>query len=276
MWSMKPVLMNADADHEAGDAAEQNPPQTENRPTEHREKDALLSRAEPHDRGDWLPEKYRVMGDNGTLQLESSARQLAEAYTQLEKRRGEASVLPATPEDYAPELDVEGVNWAEYKQDPQMQRFLKSAHTHGISNDQMGFILGEYLQRAPALVSAANALDADTAASTLREVWRDDAEFQKNLGLAYRAFTALADDGDQAHINEIGNNPLAIRLLAKIGTEMQEDRPAGVNVGLPTAETVQALLHSAAYRDNKHPEHVKVTRQVSAYYARTFGNTPVA
>jgi hypothetical protein len=37
---------------------------------------------------DWLPEKFRVMGEDGKLSIESSARKLAENYTHLEKRMG--------------------------------------------------------------------------------------------------------------------------------------------------------------------------------------------
>lgn len=36
---------------------------------------------------DWVPEKFRVMGEDGKLNIEGSARKLAESYTHLKTAR---------------------------------------------------------------------------------------------------------------------------------------------------------------------------------------------
>jgi hypothetical protein len=90
-----------------------------------------------------------------------------------------------------------GFNWEEFKADPRMQGFMKTAHAKGITNDQMSFILGEYAQRAPELVGGAAELDSEVATTQLREVWKTDAEFKQNIGLAFRAFNSLADESDK-------------------------------------------------------------------------------
>ncbi|WP_291973186.1 hypothetical protein [Candidatus Symbiopectobacterium sp.] len=225
---------------------------------------------------DWLPEKYRVVGEDGTLNIESSARKLADAHTHLEKRLGSGDAPPKTADEYAPKVDAEGFNWDEFKADPQMQGFLKSAHAKGLTNDQLSFVLGEYMQRAPELVGGAAQLDQEAASTALREVWNTDAEFNKNIGLAYRAFNSLADDADKGRIDEIGNNPMVIRMLARIGEEMQEDSPAGSDINLEEQQTIRDLMKSDAYMDPKHADHEKVSARVQAYYAKTYGNTPVA
>lgn len=150
---------------------------------------------------DWLPEKYRVMGDDGKLNVEGSARKLADAYSHLEKRMGSGDTPPKTADEYAPKVEVEGFKWDEFKADPRMQSFMKSAHAKGITNDQMGFILGEYAQLAPELVNGAAELDSEAAATQLREVWKTDAEFKKNVGFAFRAFNSLADEGDKGRMD---------------------------------------------------------------------------
>jgi hypothetical protein len=193
---------------------------------------------------DWLPEKYRVMGDDGKLNVEGSARKLADAYSHLEKRMGSGDTPPKTADEYAPKVEVEGFKWDEFKADPRMQSFMKSAHAKGITNDQMGFILGEYAQLAPELVNGAAALDSEAAATQLRETWKTDAEFNKNIGLAFRAFNSLADDSDKGRMDEIGNNPMVIRMLAKIGAEMQEDAPAGGDVNLEEQQSIRDLMKS--------------------------------
>ncbi|HDE1046442.1 TPA: hypothetical protein PCB23_002641 [Klebsiella pneumoniae] len=225
---------------------------------------------------DWLPEKYRVMGDDGKLNVEGSARKLADAYSHLEKRMGSGDTPPKTADEYAPKVEVEGFKWDEFKADPRMQSFMKSAHAKGITNDQMGFILGEYAQLAPELVNGAATLDSEAAATQLRETWKTDAEFNKNIGLAFRAFNSLADDSDKGRMDEIGNNPMVIRMLAKIGAEMQEDAPAGGDVNLEEQQTIRDLMKSPAYMDPKHADHDRVSAQVKAYYQKRYGDQTVA
>ena len=225
---------------------------------------------------DWLPEKYRVMGDDGKLNVEGSARKLADAYSHLEKRMGSGDTPPKTADEYAPKVEVEGFKWDEFKADPRMQSFMKSAHAKGITNDQMGFILGEYAQLAPELVNGAATLDSEAAATQLRETWKTDAEFNKNIGLAFRAFNSLADDGDKGRMDEIGNNPMVIRMLAKIGAEMQEDAPAGGDVNLEEQQSIRDMMKSPAYMDPKHADHENVSARVRAYYQKRCGDQTVA
>ncbi|WP_139512681.1 hypothetical protein [Klebsiella michiganensis] len=225
---------------------------------------------------DWIPEKYRVVGEDGKLNVEGSARKLADAYTHLEKRMGSGDTPPKTADDYAPEVKAEGFSWDEFKADPRMQSFMKSAHAKGITNDQMGFIISEYAQIAPELVNGAAALDSEAAATQLREVWKTDAEFKKNVGFAFRAFNSLADEGDKGRMDEIGNNPMVIRMLAKIGAEMQEDSPAGADSNPGEQQTIRDLMKSPAYMDPKHADHERVSAQVKAYYQKRYGDQTVA
>ncbi|PAW13944.1 hypothetical protein CKJ89_27720, partial [Klebsiella pneumoniae] len=229
MWKIKHLFMNAEQGAEApagstGGNDGGNGSGAENPGAGNPAGNSLLSTGagEPG-ANDWIPEKYRVMGEGGKLDIEGSARKLADAHTSLEKRLGSVGTPPKTADDYAPEVKAEGFNWEEFKADPRMQSFMKSAHGKGITNDQMSFIISEYAQIAPSLVNGAAELDAESATTQLREVWKTDAEFNKNIGLAFRAFNSLTDEGDRGRIDEIGNNPMVIRMLAKIGAEMQED-----------------------------------------------------
>ena len=99
----------------------------------------------------------------------------------------------------------------------------------------MSFVLGEYLQRAPALMQGAKQLDDKAASAELRKDWKTDDEFNQNVGLAFKAFSAFASEADRAKIDEIGNNPIVLRLLANIGKEMQEDTPASGG-GIPEGD----------------------------------------
>ncbi|MCS6037356.1 hypothetical protein LNQ52_20070 [Klebsiella pneumoniae subsp. pneumoniae] len=102
--------------------------------------------------------------------------------------------------------------------------------------------------------------------------WKTDAEFNKNIGLAFRAFNSLTDEGDRGRIDEIGNNPMVIRMLAKIGAEMQEDAPAGADSNPAEQQTIRDLMKSEAYMNPKHTDHERVSAQVKAYYQKRYGD----
>lgn len=280
MWKLKHLFMNAEQGAEqpgGGNGGGEDGGSSNNPGTGEPSGNSLLSTgAGEQGANDWLPEKFRVMGEDGKLSIESSARKLAENYTHLEKRMGSGDAPPKTSDGYAPKVEVEGFNWEEFKADPRMQSFMKTAHAKGITNDQMSFILGEYAQRAPELVGGAAELDSQSATTQLREVWKTDAEFNKNIGLAFRAFNSLADDADKGRIDEIGNNPMVIRMLAKVGAEMQEDAPAGGDVNLEEQQTIRDLMKSPAYMDPKHADHERVSATVKAYYQKRYGDQTVA
>ncbi|MDU2942409.1 MAG: hypothetical protein E7B58_00605 [Citrobacter sp.] len=277
MWKLKHLFMNAELSAEQPGGNGGGDDGGNNTGTGESSDNSLLSTGagEPG-ANDWLPEKYRVSGEDGALNVEQSARKLAEAHVALEKRMGSVGTAPKTSDEYAPKVDVEGFNWEEFKADPRMQSFMKTAHAKGITNDQMSFIIGEYAQRAPELVGGAAQLDADNAATQLREVWKTDADFNKNIGLAYRAFNQLADDADKGRMDEIGNNPMVIRMLAKMGAEMQEDAPAGCDINLEEQQSIRDLMKSPAYMDPKHTDHERVSAQVRAFYQKTYGDQSVA
>ena len=278
MWKLKHLFMNAEPGAEQPGGGNGGGNDGGNNPgTGDPSGNSLLSTgAGEQGATDWLPEKYRVVGDDGKLSIEGSARKLADAHTSLEKRLGSVGTPPKTADEYAPEVKMDGFNWEEFKADPRMQSFMKTAHAKGITNEQMSFIIGEYAQRAPELVNGAAELDADNAATQLREVWKTDAEFNKNIRLAYRAFSQLADDADKGRMDEIGNNPMVIRMLAKVGAEMQEDAPAGGDINPEEQQTIRDLMKSPAYMDPKHADHERISAQVKAYYQKCFGDQSVA
>lgn len=222
---------------------------------------------------DWIPEKFRVSKADGALDIEASARKVAEAHRHLEQRLGAGDVPPKTPEEYAPTVELEGFNWDEFKTDPEMQSFLKAAHAKGITNDQMSFILAEYMQRAPTLMQGSRQLDEKAATAELRQEWKTDAEFKQNVGLAFKAFSAFASEADRARIDEIGNNPVVLRLLANIGKEMQEDSPVnGDSIPEGDFNTRAAELRADLEKlPQSDPRRKQVKAELDDLYSRRYG-----
>lgn len=228
--------------------------------------------------GHWLPEKYHVKDDAGALKLEESAKKLAEGYTALAKRLGTGDTPPETEDGYKVDKLPDGVpTWDEIKADPAMKGFIKGAHARGITNAQLEYVIGEHYKNASELVAGAKELDESACKEALGKVWAEPAALQQNLGHAYRATAAAAAKAgfqmDEVYA-ALGNNPMFVRLMAALGPEFKEGSVPTVNGAGSGAQTVEQLMQSEAYWNDKHPDHKRVSEAVRAHYSQKFGNGP--
>lgn len=188
---------------------------------------------------DFIPEKYRVNGADGALDLDQSSRKLAEAYGNLEKRMGSGDAPPKTAEEYAPKVEAEGFSFDEFKADPVGQAFLKGAHAKGLTNDQVSYVIGAYLDAAPDLIEGGAAMSLQDCTAALKTVWADDQSMKAGVSASYRAAQAFASEGTapgnfDALMAKYGNDPDFIAFTANIGKELREDIP--VNHGNPASD----------------------------------------
>jgi hypothetical protein len=226
--------------------------------------------AEPASK-DWIPEKFRVMNGDA-LDVEASARKLAESYSGLEKRVGSGDVPPKTAEEYA--VTVPEVFKEVWQEDERFQAFKADAIGAGLTQKQFDFVVGKYFDAMPSLVQGALQIDANKATEELRQSWKTDAEFKTNIGDALKAFDQFADPQDKANIDAIGNNPIVLRILAKVGKEIQEGGGIPLDSANTGADSVQDLMRSDAYLNARHPDHKATSAKVQAFYAKKFGSTP--
>lgn len=224
----------------------------------------------------YIPEKFHVKKDDGSLDIEASARKLSESYANLERQRGNVELPPATPGEYtvnAPE-QFKDVFQAD---DPVLKGFLEKAHAAGMSQKQVDTALAQFFEYIPSLQQGNAALDSEAASTALRETWKDEGEYNTNLKGAFQAVSAYAPQGKAEElVQKYGNDPDFIRLMASVGKEMQEDKPA--NTGSQTTATedqaIDALMSSEAYGKPSHPDHEKVSQQVKAYFEKKYGTQP--
>lgn len=178
---------------------------------------------------DFIPEKYRTNKEDGTLDLEASSRKVAEAYKHLETRLGSGDAPPKTVDEYTVKLEgVEGFNWDEFKKDESTQSFLKGAHAKGLTNDQVQYVIGEYMKAAPGLIEGGAQLTAQDCTAALKAVWADEAAMKTNVTASYRAAEAFASEPGkpgnfQSLMAKYGNDPDFIAFTANIGKELKED-----------------------------------------------------
>lgn len=212
----------------------------------------------------WLPEKFRVKGDGDALDVGASAQKMAEAYKHMETRLGSGDAPPKSPDEY--DVKSEKFDFAEFKADETNQTFLKSAHAKGLTNAQVEFVLGEYFERAPALVAGAGQLDAVATIEAVRQEWGDKTD--ANLGLAVKAAMAAGISLEQIKTSTDFNNPTLLKMAAFFGGQLGEDQPP--SGGGVSADSLQDMLASEAYNNPSHPDHRRVYEQVSKHYAQAY------
>lgn len=136
-------------------------------------------------------------------------------------------------------------------------------------------MLQKYVAALPKALGVFEESAIETAQTGLSDTWKTEQELKANIANAQTAFNRFASPEDKAKIDEIGNNPIVIRLLSNIGKGLLEDQPAGQAQGIQQAD-VQKLMASDAYRNANHPDHKAIHARVQQYYQATYGNAVVS
>lgn len=228
---------------------------------------------------EYIPEKYRVNKEDGTLDLDASSRKLAEAYTNAEKRIGSGDLPPKTAEEYAvtvPDAFKEAFNPEE---DQGFKDFRTKAFEAGMTQKHMDLVMDSYFNIAPQLVQGALILDERAATAELQKTWATEADFSKNLRNSYVATEAIAKKAgipiEQIMSSPLKNDPLFHRMMAIIGPELREDSNPGGDI-LGGDDAVNDLMASEAYSNPSHKDHAKVSAQVKAYFEKKHGTEAAA
>lgn len=231
---------------------------------------------------DFIPEKYRTNKEDGSLDLEASSRKMSEAYKHLETRMGSGDVPPKTAEEYAVKLEgVEGFDWEEFKKDEGTQSFLKGAHAKGLTNDQVQYVIGEYMKAAPGLVEGGVQLSQQDCTAALKSVWGDEQAMTQNVRASFRATEAFASEpGKPGNFDALhakyGNDPDFIAFTANIGKELKEDTAInGGNVvsdqdfAVKTSE-LRAQLEAMPQHD---PKRAAIKAQLDGLYEQRYSKS---
>jgi hypothetical protein len=233
-----------------------------------------------------IPEKYRVTGADGKLDEAASMAKLMDGYDHLAKKLGTGATesAPASPDEYKLELlNAEGkprddIDIETFTGDPMFKGFAKGAHEQGLTNKQLNWIVGRYLEVAPQLVAADAELSLEEARTELGKLWGDEASFKTGIGSAVRAMKAYggqAEDmpGSFARLqSKYGRDPDFLAFAASIGREVGEDRlPFGDVAGVAEGD-IEAMQKSPAYWDPNHPDHKRYNDTVREHYVRKHGS----
>ncbi|WP_336754638.1 hypothetical protein [Acinetobacter sp. USHLN143] len=157
-----------------------------------------------------------------------------------------AKAVPESADAYS--VSIDGFDFDAFKEDN--AEVLQSFHAEGMTNKQVEAVVKAYEQHQSVQMEA------------LQEEWGND--FGANVNLAKQAIEAL---GFQA--SDLDSPIGALKLAAAIGKHIQEDSPP-FNTQQNGGESIQQLMQSEAYLNDKHPDHKRVYAQVEQAYAKQY------
>ncbi|SSP30236.1 Uncharacterised protein [Acinetobacter pittii] len=207
-----------------------------------------------------IPDKFKVVSEDGSVDYKATVAKMNESYSYLEKKVGTGEVAPKSVDEY--KIEREGFSFEDFKADESNQQFLSEAHKHGITNKQLDFLLSEYDKRAIDLVSNKSQFDTDTTIQSLQSEWGSN--YESNIFSAIRAAKSAGLTEEQINNPSIGNNVDVIKVLSYFGSQIAEDKP--INNGTAVNTDITSLMRSEAFFDPKHPDHKSVKAQIDSYY----------
>ncbi|WP_336018613.1 hypothetical protein [Acinetobacter lwoffii] len=157
-----------------------------------------------------------------------------------------AKAVPESADAYS--VSIDGFDFDAFKADN--TEVLESFHAEGMTNKQVEAVVKAYEQHQSVQMEA------------LQQEWGNN--FGANVNLAKQAIEAL---GFQA--SDLDSPIGALKLAAAIGKHIQEDSPP-FNTQQNGGESIQQLMQSEAYLNDKHPDHKRVYAQVEQAYAKQY------
>lgn len=216
--------------------------------------------------------------DGTTLDVDATARKVADAYRHAEKRIGSGDVPPDSADKYTlnvPESLKDRISAEDLTKSEDVKTFVGKMHAAGMTQAQVDLTIGELLERGIKLREAQPVMDAAECTATLRQVdgWKTDQEYKQQMGRAFVAARTYA--GDQAELDAFlakhGNDPMVARMLAKIGAELAEDTQASPEASAQLQENLDSLMADPAYLNDRDPKHASILNKVTALTERLSG-----
>ena len=220
-----------------------------------------------------IPEKHRAMREDGSLDTEATLRRVTKQAVSLEKHLGHGDIRPKDPSEYQLEVDdlPEDLRpFAEVLSETDVAAFKQEAHEWGLTPSQYQKVLAKYFQQLPTLANGLKQYDVQAATDELRQEWTSDVAFQQNIARADNAIRHYGGSDAESIFRDYGTDPRIARMMAKIGSEMGEGR-APSNALPNSGDTEDSLRSHPAMRDAKHPEHQRVSDQLSRLMQSKYG-----
>lgn len=185
---------------------------------------------------------------------------------ELEGRIRDVGLPPKSADEYKFDPPA-GLKEMGVEMDPdRFKAFRDEAHKAGLTQKQFEMVMGKYYGSLEELVTHGERYDKSKTLKALSDHFKTPEAVQENVKAAYAVFSAFADEEEMKHLYRVVNDPVAIRVLAKINKELQED-PGVSTEAILTGDSVEELMAKGSpYWDASHPQHARVKEKVAAHF----------
>lgn len=195
----------------------------------------------------------------------------AKSTNELETRMRVTGLPPKSAEEYKFDLP-EPVKALGVDLDPaQAKAFRENAMTLGLTQKQYEGVMGAYFQHMSGLADQVSQFSAAKARTDLLAYYKTEDALKENVGAAYKAFMAYADEKDRELIDQVGNIPAVVRILAKVHRDMREDPGVGADAILD-ADSIEQLMRGgpdkedSPYWNPSDPRHKSTVEKVRRHH----------
>lgn len=230
------------------------------------EQKALAAAEKDARRPKHVPSKYWD-AEKGVVRDEQAFKSLGE----LETRMRVIGLPPKTADEYKYEIPKE-VAALGIETDPRVDaEFKKGALEQGLTQKQYEWMLGTWYKQLPHLADQVAQFSEESCQAELVKVYKTPEAATAATKRAYRAFSAYAKPEEMAMIDKIGNIPVVIQVLERIGKELGED--PGINPeAILDGESLATLMRGkegdtdAPYWNPSDPRHKETKAKVMRHH----------
>ncbi len=153
--------------------------------------------------------------------------------------------------------------------------YAKKSYELGIFPDQAKALATWFAAESAQIAQKASEANKAGEAKALEELKAEwGPAYESKAMTAAKAVNHLFDDKDKEALESsgLGNNPLLIRMLSKIGDKFKEDVISGESKSTPgmtpahAQNRIDILRSDPAYKDAKHPGHVQLQEEMTTLY----------
>lgn len=269
------------------DTTQTTPPETSSAPTGSvlTQSSGTVTETPP----DWFTQLPEEIRSEGALKQFKDIGSLAKSYVHLNKKRNDALAVPgddAKPEEIEQFYSKLGRPESPDKYDLKLPEgsmmkvegiapFKEIFHKAGLTPKQAQNILEAYDGQVKASLDMQKKANAE-ALSALQVEW--GGEYNKRIAAAQAAVKEFGDDSLTAYLEEsgLGNHPMVIRLMSKIGESLVEHQIVGQSSGAMGVSPSQIQAEIAKIEGNpilrqrNHPERDQLINRRNELYSALY------
>jgi len=190
----------------------------------------------------------------------------AKSHKDLEGRMKNVGLPPESADGYKYEPPAE-IKALGVDLDPDATKAIREeALAQGFSQKQYEWVMNKYFSSLQGLVEHGERYDKAKTMTALTEHYKTPDAIRENVKAAYDVFSAFADEDEMKDIYRVVNDPIAVRVLAKINKELKEDPGISPDAIVEDSGLEELMAQGSPYWDSKHPQHARVKAKVTNHF----------